>query len=405
MRYINNYYSLSLFAIFTVSLFANTLNLTKYAEINLAHLSIASSILAMAFSLYFSRSKLFTLLFIPLFFTLYMYYPTFLNLDGGFYSFWYTYPIVVSIGFLCISLLDERGITSYYGISKVLIISILLLVTYFIIRDFSIDTRSAIDTKLFTFDLPSIIKLSDFTLLLTLLTTFFTSLIAFFYSQTQSDRAIPVIFFTLIVPALFFPTNVHFTLLSILSSLLVIFALLKDTYKMAYIDTLTNIPARRALEEEFLRLGSKFTVAMIDIDFFKKFNDTYGHDIGDEVLKLVAIEISKVKGGGKAYRYGGEEFTILFPNKTSDESLLFLEEVRENIAKRGFVIRDKNRPDEKPKIKSKQTNNKKVNLSVSIGIANASKSSKDPYSVMKNADNSLYKAKENGRNCSVIFYK
>ena len=56
-------------------------------------------------------------------------------------------------------------------------------------------------------------------------------------------------------------------------------------------------------------------MAMIDVDHFKKFNDTHGHDIGDQVLKLVAARLAQVEGGGIAYRYGGEEFAVLFPDR------------------------------------------------------------------------------------------
>ena len=56
-------------------------------------------------------------------------------------------------------------------------------------------------------------------------------------------------------------------------------------------------------------------VAMVDVDHFKKFNDTYGHDTGDSVLRMIATKLQKVGGGGTAYRYGGEEFSIIFNGK------------------------------------------------------------------------------------------
>lgn len=202
-------------------------------------------------------------------------------------------------------------------------------------------------------------------------------------------------------PALFFQTNISFVLFYTLALLLVIAAIIKESYKMAFVDTLTNIPARRALEIEFLKLTSKYAIAMADIDHFKKFNDTYGHDVGDDVLKLIAKELSEVKGGGKAFRYGGEEFTILFKNKTADEAYMFLEEVRENIAKRGFILRSDDRPKKEPKRKKESSSKKSINLSISIGVATSSKATKNPMDILKLADNALYKAKENGRNCVI----
>jgi predicted signal transduction protein with EAL and GGDEF domain len=86
------------------------------------------------------------------------------------------------------------------------------------------------------------------------------------------------------------------------AGIMLIFAVIQDSYAMAYLDELTGLPARRAMKEELMKLRGEYTIAMVDIDFFKKFNDTYGHDTGDEVLRLVASVLKKVEGGGKAFR-------------------------------------------------------------------------------------------------------
>lgn len=78
--------------------------------------------------------------------------------------------------------------------------------------------------------------------------------------------------------------------------------LLRDYYYMAYRDELTGLPQRRALNEQMLALGRHYTLAMLDVDRFKKFNDAHGHGIGDQVLQMVASQIKKVTGGGKAFR-------------------------------------------------------------------------------------------------------
>ncbi len=75
---------------------------------------------------------------------------------------------------------------------------------------------------------------------------------------------------------------------------------------------------------------------VVDIDHFKRFNDTYGHDTGDQVLRLVAAGLSRVTGGGHAYRCGGEEFNILFPGKTTSEVVDHLEQLRAAIESRSF---------------------------------------------------------------------
>jgi diguanylate cyclase (GGDEF)-like protein len=66
-----------------------------------------------------------------------------------------------------------------------------------------------------------------------------------------------------------------------------------------------------------MSLGHRFTIAMLDIDHFKRFNDTYGHEVGDQVLKMVAAKLGQVRKGGRAFRYGGEEFALVFPNRSA----------------------------------------------------------------------------------------
>lgn len=361
--------------------------------------SIGLILISLAFSMFFGRSKSFVLLLIPLFFSLYMFYPSFLGLDGGNDSFWYMFPITTSLGFLFIGILQERGLYCFYGASKIAIILFILSTTYYLLMTFSIEFKHAIDTSIISYDMK--FSVNDFTFFISLLSILFVTIISTLFFITDIEKAPFWALISLLIPAFFFQNQSSFILFSSLSAIIFIIALLKDSYSMSYIDTLTQIPARRALEESFLKLGSTYTIAMIDIDFFKKFNDTYGHDVGDDVLKLVAEQLSLIKGGGKAFRYGGEEFTILFSNKKHYEVLVYIEDIRESIAKRAFTIRSKNRPRDKPEKKVKLKNLKKVNLTVSIGVAHAPVDGKNPTEIMKKADMSLYKAKENGRNCTI----
>ncbi|MCK5166989.1 MAG: GGDEF domain-containing protein, partial [Rhodospirillaceae bacterium] len=146
-----------------------------------------------------------------------------------------------------------------------------------------------------------------------------------------------------------------------LGGVVLVTSVVQDTYRMAFIDELTQLPARRALmmDMDAQGKGSRYSVAMLDVDHFKKFNDTYGHDVGDQVLKLVASKMMQVRGGGKAYRYGGEEFTIMFPGKSLDHALVHLEKVRKDIAESYFSLRADDRPKDKPKSGPKEKTGKK----------------------------------------------
>jgi len=147
------------------------------------------------------------------------------------------------------------------------------------------------------------------------------------------------------------------------------------------------------------KLGTRYVVAMADIDHFKKFNDTHGHDVGDQVLRMVAIQLSRVTGGGRAYRYGGEEFTILFPNKSVEEALPHLEKTRERIEAASFTLRGPDRPKKKGKDSAKSGGGAVVRVTSSFGAAEKDRGLSDPMAVMKKADDALYRAKKAGRNC------
>src|SRR4029077_7164107 len=116
------------------------------------------------------------------------------------------------------------------------------------------------------------------------------------------------------------------------SGAILIAALLQESHRLAFRDELTGLPGRRALDERLRSLqGRRYTVAMVDVDHFKKFNDTHGHDTGDQVLKLVGARLGAIDGGGKAFRYGGEEFAVLFPDRKIEEALPHLETLRKSI--------------------------------------------------------------------------
>ena len=113
---------------------------------------------------------------------------------------------------------------------------------------------------------------------------------------------------------------------------------------------------------------------------------------------MVASKLNQVTGGGRAFRYGGEEFVIIFPAKKLADVLPHLEKLRENIAQSKFSIRGKDRPKKKPeKIKPTQQA-KKVSVTVSIGAAEKSHPREKVQEVLTAADKALYRAKKNGRN-------
>ncbi|MHA6495086.1 GGDEF domain-containing protein [Pseudomonas borbori] len=184
--------------------------------------------------------------------------------------------------------------------------------------------------------------------------------------------------------------------------LILVAAVAHEAYQMAFRDELTGLPGRRALNERLQRLGRNYVIAMADVDHFKKFNDTHGHDVGDQVLRLVAGQLRKIGGGGKAYRYGGEEFTLVFPGKTLEQCMPHLEAVRQAVEAYRLQLRDKtSRPqdDKQGRQKRSGTNASQASVTVSLGVAERGAEQRSPEQVIKAADQALYNAKSAGRNC------
>ena len=182
---------------------------------------------------------------------------------------------------------------------------------------------------------------------------------------------------------------------------ILVVALLQESHQLAFSDELTGLPGRRALEERMRGLGQRYSVAMVDVDHFKSFNDTHGHDVGDQVLKLVAGRLAQVGGGGIAYRYGGEEFSVLFPDCGRSEALHHLKLLRSAIEHYQMAVRGEDRPknpEKAAKLRGSKSAQQKLSVTVSIGVAARGGELRTPAQVLKAADQALYRAKQAGRN-------
>jgi len=159
---------------------------------------------------------------------------------------------------------------------------------------------------------------------------------------------------------------------------------------IAITDTLTQLWNRSYLFKQFshdLEKARKklrpISVIMFDLDHFKSFNDTYGHLVGDKILKEISkVLMNKTKKIGWVARYGGEEFLVVLPETTKDEAFHTAEKIRKNIENMHFAI-DKNIT---------------LKLTISGGIASFPFDGDETESLIKSADDSLYRAKEEGRN-------
>ena len=188
-------------------------------------------------------------------------------------------------------------------------------------------------------------------------------------------------------------------------------SLIETSYVLAYHDELTGIRGRRAFNEALLSFDQQYAIAIVDIDHFKHFNDTYGHDTGDQVLRMVASRLADVGGGGQAFRCGGEEFAILFRNTSAKDAFERLDVLRQVIQNSVFRFRgserrneartgqsERRKPGRKKAAAVLQRPADDLSVTVSIGVAEPSTRYRQPEQVIHAADQALYRAKHNGRN-------
>jgi diguanylate cyclase (GGDEF)-like protein len=164
----------------------------------------------------------------------------------------------------------------------------------------------------------------------------------------------------------------------------------------ALLDPLLEIGSRRAFDEAALRMSEhaqryqrEFSVAMIDVDHFKRYNDTYGHLAGDAVLKQVALFIrNTLRQTDELYRFGGEEFVLILPDAGFDAAATVIERCRTTVFERAV-------PHE---------HNDCGRVTICIGAAVHSPKLNDEFrTTLDRADQALYWSKRNGRNCSKVW--
>lgn len=163
----------------------------------------------------------------------------------------------------------------------------------------------------------------------------------------------------------------------------------------AMVDSLTGIANRKLFDDEILRMvieahneNKPLSLLMLDIDHFKTFNDTYGHQVGDQVLKLVARTLKDgVKGRDLPARYGGEEFAVLLPETLASAADIVANALRKTVSEKEIINRT--------------TGERLGRITLSIGAAQLMRNEK-PSSLIERADYALYIAKHQGRNRVVV---
>jgi len=306
--------------------------------------------------------------------------------------------VPLNLGLL--AFLPERGTLNRYGAVRLAVLAAQVALTAWIIWGGS---TGIVDAAYHKFIDPAPISAGSLPLLAILFIAIgvLAALAATFLTRSAINASLAGAIVAFAVAAHVVTASTIFSVFIAAAELMVTIGVLQDTFRMAFRDELTGLPSRRALNERLMTLPRAYTIAMLDIDHFKKFNDTYGHDLGDHVLKMIAARIAGIGGGGTAFRYGGEEFTVLFPGKSIDEAVPFLEALRKNVQAYRLALRASDRPKKTKGDKRERggwRGKRSVSVTISIGVAERDDQLVTPEDVTQASDRALYRAKEKGRN-------
>lgn len=314
-------------------------------------------------------------------------------------SVYFLLCLFVPVGIAILAVLPERKSLEFWGIASLLLAPVLLVIGMRVLDQTLAAGGTLNDIWVPRSGEPTI--LSDQAFYLFAVATLFC-LSAFF---VRRDTAQAGLLFSMV----FTFATLNWLHLSMISTVMMLSAgialfvgVMTSLLQMLYEDELTGLADRKALNKAMAGLREGDLLVMADIDKFKALNDTHGHDTGDEVLKLVAGLLGETRERAKAYRYGGEEFTLLFRGRDPDSALAALQEIRERIAAYPIHIRAReHRPKSTKKgaaYRSDKSDRKAIKTSISMGAV-ILRAGERPADALKRADKQLYKAKKAGRNC------
>lgn len=182
------------------------------------------------------------------------------------------------------------------------------------------------------------------------------------------------------------------------AGLILFLTLIQASHQQVYRDDLTGIPGKLAYEEAVASLGKEYVVAVVGVDQLKQYGNQHGRPVSEQLLRIIAKKILAAAGAGKVFRLAGEEFTILYPRKTTTETLGALEAVRKAVEQSTMYLRGRDRVWEAGGSSRAGSGDEELVVTTSIGVAEAGNARSSLELVTKAAYRALYEAKAEGGN-------
>jgi len=306
--------------------------------------------------------------------------------------------LLLPLDLAAVALLPERGVFTEAGLLAWGMLGLQALVIGFLASTQGPATTAALRTEWFSSETLAAWRIGQPALMAFGLAA--ALLLLFWILEPQGSARV---FWWALLPTLLGSAStraMHTAIYFATAGLVLVTGIVEASYRMAYRDALTGLPSRRALNEALERLNAPAAIAMIDVDHFKPFNDRHGHDVGDQVLRLVAARLHANAAGATVYRFGGEEFAAVFPGTTVTTAVGQLEVMRQAVEGAVFLLRHRPRSPRKPASPPmrRRTRESRLAVTVSVGVALSDGVPERLAAALRAADQALYRAKEGGRN-------
>jgi diguanylate cyclase (GGDEF)-like protein len=181
------------------------------------------------------------------------------------------------------------------------------------------------------------------------------------------------------------------------AGLIFVISVIENLYSEGFQDELTGLPTGKTMRAILSRLNTGYTVAMIEVENFKRLRDNHGRRVSKQVLRSVGEKLTCVTGRGEPFHYEGAVFAVVFPGRFLKDTLPHMEELRQLIKKTGPIPHDEKSPGRKPKkLKRIEILANKIPVTVSIGVAERSDADMSPLQAIKKAEKALLTAKNEG---------
>jgi diguanylate cyclase (GGDEF)-like protein len=306
---------------------------------------------------------------------------------------------LIALNFIIVTILPEKGIQNKNGIHLLLLMSFELM---FLIWIVNLTPELFLKYLYYPYFVSEIFDLSPMyqSSIIINVIVFFILLIKAILKQQVVFTGYLGAFISIVLAQHFINTPITSMVYFSVACLILIMAISLNSYRLSKIDIITELPSLRSFKGQLKKLDDHFCIALVDIDEFKEMTDEYGQDVCDQILRMIASRSLLLGRKGFPYRYGDQEFALIFYDMQLHEANKYLATLCDSIANEPFMLRSSKRPFFKPNFtpslgqSARNSKYKSIPISVSVGIAEKKPHHNNASDVLTTAREALDRAKE-----------